>query len=200
MSSGRSADRIEFLRRLRVIRRFTTEPIPQVVVGDVLEVARWSGSSANRQPWELILVRDRARMRALSEVGDSPGLIPLADAALVLVPVLTRSGAELDAGRLLERIMLAASAHGVGSTPAGFGAATFAAKKLLGVPAPYGLRVAVALGYPADATARLVSVERDVDTRLPLGRLPVGRRPLAEILHFEHYGRGAAAGPVPGKA
>jgi nitroreductase len=187
-----AGERIRFLRGLRAIRRFSGEPVPPDVVDDVLEVARWSGSSANRQPWELVLVRDRARLRALAEVGDSPGLRPLGAAALVIVPVLTREGAELDAGRLLERILLAAAAHGVGAAVAGFGAAAPAAKELLGVPAEHGVRVAVALGYPADGTARLVSVERDVDTRLPLDRLPVGRKPLAEILHLEHYGRGAA--------
>ncbi len=192
MSDADAAERIRFLRGLRVIRRFSAEPVPQFVVDDVLEVARWSGSSANRQPWELVLLRDRAGMRALAGVGDLPGLVPLADAALVLVPVLTRQGAELDAGRLVERIMLAAAAHGVGASVAGFGPAAAAAKELLGVPAEYGVRVAIALGYPADASARLVSVEREVDTRLPLGRLPVGRKPLAEILHLERYGAGPA--------
>lgn len=189
MRDPQSSDRIMFLRRLRMIRRFTPDPIPQFVVDDVLEVARWTGSSANRQPWELVLVRDRATMHALSGVGDSPGLVPLADAALVLVPVLTRHNAELDAGRLVERVMLAAAAHGVGSSVAGFGAAAPAAKELLGVPAEHELLVAVAFGYPADETARLVSVERDVDTRLPLGRLPVGRKPVSQLLHLDHYGR-----------
>ncbi|HEY7592864.1 MAG TPA: nitroreductase family protein [Actinophytocola sp.] len=192
-----AADRIKFLRGLRVIRRFRPDPVPQEVVDDVLEVARWTGSSANRQPWELILVRDRERMDALSRIGDSPGLVPLADAALVLVPVLTRENAELDAGRLLERIMLAAAAHGVGASVAGFGSAIPEAKELLRVPDRHGLRVAVALGYPADERARLVSVERDVDTRLPLGNLPVGRKPLSRLVHFERYGSGPATEPGP---
>lgn len=197
MRDPRAADQIDFLRGLRVVRRFSAEPLPGDVVDDVLEVARWTGSSANRQPWELVLVRDRERMRALSRVGDSPGLVPLADAGLVIVPVLTRENAELDAGRLLERIMLAAAAHGVGASVAGFGAAAPAAKELLGVPPGHGLRVAVALGYPADETARLVSVERDVDTRMPLGELPVGRKPLSHFVYAERYGSGPAGKPGP---
>jgi nitroreductase len=37
-------------------------------VDDILEVVRWSGSAANRQPWELVVVRDRETLRALAEV------------------------------------------------------------------------------------------------------------------------------------
>jgi nitroreductase len=43
-------DRIAFLRGLRAVRQFRPDPIPQEVVDDILEVARWSGSAGNRQP------------------------------------------------------------------------------------------------------------------------------------------------------
>jgi len=197
MSQAR--DRIDFLRRLRSIRRFSTEPVPQLALDDVLEVARWTGSSGNRQPWELVVVRERATLRALAEVGPAPGLRPLADAPLAIVPVLTRQFAEIDGGRLLERIMLAAAAHGLGSGLAGFGDAAAAVKELLGVPAEHTVRVAVAIGFPADAGARLVSVERRVDRRLPLDRLPLGRKPLAEILHLERYRRPPTAPEAAGE-
>ena len=40
-------DRITFLRGLRNVRRFRPDPIPEPVVDDLLEVARWSGSARN---------------------------------------------------------------------------------------------------------------------------------------------------------
>ena len=69
MTDTRTArDRIAFLRGLRAIRQFRPDPVPQEVVGDFLEVARWSGSASNRQPWELVVIRSRETLRALAEV------------------------------------------------------------------------------------------------------------------------------------
>ena len=43
---------IVLLRGLRAVRQFRPDPVPQEVVDSVLEVARWSGSAGNQQPWE----------------------------------------------------------------------------------------------------------------------------------------------------
>ena len=43
---------IALLRSLRAVRQFRPDPVPQEVVNAVLEVARWSGSASNHQPWE----------------------------------------------------------------------------------------------------------------------------------------------------
>jgi len=42
-------DRTSFLRSLKAVRSFLTDPIPDEVVDDVLRVARWSGSASNKQ-------------------------------------------------------------------------------------------------------------------------------------------------------
>lgn len=98
-----------------------------------------------------------------------------------------------DEGRLVERIMLAAAAHGLGSSIAMFAGdeQITAAKEILGIPAERTLRTAISIGYPATATARLVSDERKVDTRQPLTTLPLGRKPMT--VHVDQYGvRGRA--------
>ena len=63
-----AGDRIYFLRTLRAVRSFRPDPIPQEVVDDVLEVARWSGSASNQQPWEIVVIRDRDTLRSLASV------------------------------------------------------------------------------------------------------------------------------------
>src|SRR5919199_808962 len=109
---------LALLRGLRAIRQFRPDPIPQAVVDDVLEVARWTGSARNVQPWEFVLVRDRDMLQALA---GAEGTAPhLAGAALGIVLVMAGDGKRVvhetfDDGRLSERIMLAAAAHGVGS-------------------------------------------------------------------------------------
>lgn len=49
----------EFLRTLRAVRRFSARPIPEDVLLGIIEVARWTGSAKNIQPWELVVVEDR---------------------------------------------------------------------------------------------------------------------------------------------
>jgi hypothetical protein len=159
--------------------------VPQEAIDDLLEVARWSGSSGNTQPCELIVVRSRETLGLLGGADGPPGARHLADAALAVVLVTTGEHADFDAGRCAERIMLALAAHGIGSSLAGVGDTAGA---VLGVPADRVVRLAVSAGRPATDLAHLVSVERAVDGRLPLGRIRVGRKVMSEIVHYERYG------------
>ncbi len=50
---------LSLVRRRRSIRRFKPDPVPDEHVRQILEVARWSMSGANAQPWEFIVVKDQ---------------------------------------------------------------------------------------------------------------------------------------------
>lgn len=172
-------EQIEFLLGLKAVRFFRPDPVPQEVLDDILKVARWSGSASNRQPWRLIVVREPATLAALAAV---EGYVKhLAGAplgiALVMDGVAEREEHEVhDEGRLSERIMLAADAHGVGSCidwPVGDGVA--AAKALLGVPAERRLKTILSLGYPDEAAQRARP------------KPPQARKPLTEIVAYETY-------------
>ena len=108
-------ERTAFLRSLRAVRRFSGEPIPDEVLLDILEVARWTGSSKNGQPWKIVVVRDLAILADLSTLGRYAGHLAGARAGAALVMDGTAPGAEFDAGRLAQNVMLAAWGHGVGS-------------------------------------------------------------------------------------
>ena len=41
-------DEIDLLRRLRAVREFRPDPVPQAAIDDMLEVARWTGTASNR--------------------------------------------------------------------------------------------------------------------------------------------------------
>jgi nitroreductase len=171
-------DRIAFLRSLRAVRSYRLDPIPQEVVDDVLEVARWSGSASNRQPWELVVIRDRETLRELARVEGYAG--HLAGAALGIVPVMAGQRFEqetFDEGRLSERIMLAAFAYGVGSSIGWFvGGGVANAKQILGVPEERRVRTAISLGYPDEEARR---------TRATRGQV---RKARSEIVREERYG------------
>jgi nitroreductase len=173
---GTIEDRIAFLRSLRAVRSFRSDPVPREVVDDILEVARWSGSASNRQPWELVVIRDPEILGALASVEGYTAHLSGAPLGIVLVMDGERATQETyDEGRLSERIMLAALAHGVGSSIGWFvGDGLAAAKEILGVPEGRTVRTALSLGYPEEGVRRR--------------RIGRPRKPLPEIVREERYG------------
>ena len=66
-----------FLKSLRTVRFFEQhKPVPEEVLQDVLEVARWSGSARNRQPWEFVVVRERKTLERLAGCEAAPPTWP----------------------------------------------------------------------------------------------------------------------------
>jgi nitroreductase len=60
---------LELAQKRRSIRRFKPDPVPEELIGKILEAARWAMSGANGQPWEFIVVRDKKVMEKLYEAG-----------------------------------------------------------------------------------------------------------------------------------
>jgi nitroreductase len=179
--SETAADRIAFLRGLRATRQLRPDPLPDHVLRDILEVARWSGSAGNRQPWELVVVRDRQMLQRLASIeGANAG--HLATAGVGIAIVIHPEVPDLDAydeGRFAERILLAAAAYGLGAAVGHFTgpddtwAASAEGKRLLGVPERFVLREAISVGYPAQHLQQTPN--------------PPGRKPLEQLVHWEHY-------------
>jgi nitroreductase len=175
---------IKTLRSMRVVRRFSDEAIPDDILADILQVGRWTGSSKNTQPWEIIVVRDRAMLQQLAALGQFAGHLAGANVGLVLV--MDSANNAFDAGRLAERMMATAWAHGVGSCIASLfpDDNTRKAKELLGIPQERWLRQTISLGYPAEDDAHLVSSTPRMAAILP----SLGRKAMSEFVSWERYG------------
>jgi nitroreductase len=171
---------IDFLKRLRAVRQFLPNPVPQEVINAVLEVVRWSGSASNRQPWEVVVIRNGETLRVLSAVEGYAA--HLAGAALGIVLVMAGDHGQIeqetyDEGRLSERIMLAAAAYGVGSSIGWFRRSGMTdAKAILGIPQGRLVRTAISLGYP------------DEEARSARPKPAQARKSLSDIVHDERYG------------
>lgn len=168
---------IDALMGLRNVRHFLPDPIPDAVITELVEVARWSGSARNIQPWSFVVIRERATLDAMAE---AEGYAQhLAGAPLGILLVMDGNEAHyaqetFDEGRLAERIMLAADAHGIGSSIGWFRpAGQDAVKQLLGIPTDRLVRTVLSLGYP-DTVAHAA---RQKSTQ--------GRKPLAEIVSYK---------------
>jgi nitroreductase len=173
---------VGFLKSLRTVRFFEQrKPVAEEVLKDVLEVARWSGSARNRQPWEFVVVRDRETLESLGACEGRAAHLANAAVGIVLVMAGEPEFFEqetFDEGRLSERISLAAASYGVASSVGWFkGRGRDKAKEILGIPPAKLVRTALSLGYPASPPEG--------------GRLavPKGRKPLPELVHEERYGR-----------
>jgi nitroreductase len=181
-------DQTRLLRSHRSVRRYAPTPIPDDVLMDVVDAARWTGSAKNLQPWGVVVVRDPALKQGLSTCGGYTE--HLAGAGVVIAIVMDDARWAFDCGRLAQQIQLAAWAHGVGSCIGTINPEHEArAKELLGVPADRWLRQTVALGYPADPRAHRFSAEPDKGTRAGLA---LGRKPMAEFASFDRFGSHSA--------
>lgn len=178
MMSQRSGDLIAFLRTLRAVREYTPDPIPEEALSDILEVGRWSGSASNRQPAELVVVRDQEIMRKLVD----GGVRAAAGAPLALLIVTPgdpeRKDLEVfDEGRLVERLLLAAKAHGLGSNVSTLkGEGPDVIKEALGIPAERRIWTVVTIGQ-IDREARRARAQSPT----------AGRKPAAEFVHWDRY-------------
>ena len=173
------------MRSLRVVRRFAEKAVPDEVLDDMLEVARWTGTSKNTQPWHLVVVREKETLRAVAKLGQFAGHIAGANVAIALV-MDSRNNA-FDCGRLAERLMLAAWSHGVGSCIGSIWPDNNerSAKELLDVPKDRWLHQVISFGYAADATATRVSATPSDARILPA----IGRRPRSELVSWERFGQ-----------
>ncbi len=166
------------MRGLRQARQYRQDPVPDDVLAELLEVARWTGSSRNTQPWHFVVVRDREQLRRLSELRPPIGWV--ADAPLGIAIVLnggSTASEAYDEGRVTERLLLAAHLLGLGGGIAWYGDSDqqAEAKRILGIPAERTARSVVVLGYP--------TTTRDPRPNPVAG----GRRPLTEIVSYDRF-------------
>jgi len=61
---------LELLRARRSVRAYKPDPVSEEAISKVIEAGRWAPSSANSQPWDIVVVKDRAvRERIQQSVG-----------------------------------------------------------------------------------------------------------------------------------
>jgi nitroreductase len=160
------------LRRTRQVRRFTDQPVGEADVQALLEVARWTGSSQNTQPWLFIVIRDADVRRRIGELARYARHLRNAPLGIAIaMPGRDPETEAYDEGRVAERLLIAAGAMGLGG---GIGWAEQPEQdevgRLLGVAPPAFVRTIVSLGYPTE------------DAKRPRTGPGTGRRPLGEFV------------------
>lgn len=134
-------------------RSFRPDAPPRELVDAVVDAARWAPSSCNLQLTEYLVVDDPALVKKLGERVNGKFAWAPVYVFLIYDPRFTvkRHAAVTSLGAAMQNILLTATDKGLGAcSMAGFGKDPVV-RSLLGIPAPYEIAVAVALGYPKDA-------------------------------------------------
>ncbi|MGH7774722.1 MAG: nitroreductase family protein [Candidatus Binatia bacterium] len=63
-----SRDLLNVIRKRRSVRVYKTGKVTDGQLEAILEAARWAPSGANSQPWELVVTRDREKMKRAREI------------------------------------------------------------------------------------------------------------------------------------
>ncbi|HMM43490.1 MAG TPA: nitroreductase family protein [Thermomicrobiales bacterium] len=180
MSSISNPDEVtRALRGVRQTRQYTPEPVADDLVTELLQIARWTGSSRNTQPWHFIAITDKELLRQISQL--RPPINWVGDAPLAIAIVLDGDAAlseAYDEGRVTERLMIGAHVLGLHSGVAWYGddAQQAEAKRLLNIPAERTARSVVAIGH--------ATTSADPRPNPAQG----GRRPLDEVVSYDRMG------------
>ena len=140
------------------VRRFLDRPVEDEKITLLLKAAMASPSTANQQPWEFVVVKDREMIQKLSEC--SPFAKFAKNAPLIIVPcarcaeeVKLPEWREIDLSIASENILLEAVELGLGATWCGIAPLQERVQlvsETLGLPARLSAFALIPVGYPAE--------------------------------------------------
>lgn len=118
---------LETMRRRRVCRSYSSEPVDDGALRILLQVARCAPSAGNRRVNKFLVVRDPEKIRMVRQV--APGMLGLPTALVVICTDVWKAAEEgvkleqdqrntwIDVGAAAQNMHLAAQALGLGSCP-----------------------------------------------------------------------------------
>ena len=168
-------DVYEAVRTRLTVREFKPDPVPDDVVQKMLRAVQWSPSSRNRQPWHLVVVRDRETLRQIGSIASSGRFV--ADAPMAIAVAMENADRpDLDTGRAVQQMELVAWEEGLGTCFVGLRLAeqNRQVKQLLAIPDSFDLVTVLPFGY------RLVEDQGSQGMK--------NRKSLEDIVHWERYG------------
>jgi nitroreductase len=156
----------------RNVREFSDGKVEPGDLERIVEAGRRSPSARNSQPWDFIVVTDRAQLTALAGVWKGAWHVANAGAVVaVIAPVLPSSEQatlHFDLGQATISMMIAAADLGVGTAHASVSDQDLA-RRLLGFPEDRFCSNLISVGIPAEGELT------------PIKNL--NRRPFDEVVH-----------------
>lgn len=158
---------LEAIGKRRSVRKYTGEPIPGKDLEKIVDAGRLAATGSNGQPWDFVVVTDRAMVARLKVAAEW-----MEKAAAIIAVVMDPSSRWWieDGSAAVENMLIASTALGYGSCwLEGYTLPHEEEfKKLLDVPKEKRLLTLVPIGVPAEEPT-------------------TEKRSLQEVLHWERY-------------
>jgi len=158
---------LEAIGKRRSVRKYTGEPIPGKDLEKIVDAGRLAATGSNQQPWDFVVVTDRAMVARLKVAAEW-----LEKAAAIIAVVMDPSSRWWieDGSAAVENMLIASTALGYGSCWLEGDTLPHEEefKKVLGVPKEKRLLTLVPVGVPAEEPTR-------------------EKKSLQEVLHWERY-------------
>jgi nitroreductase len=146
---------LDLIKQRRSIRKYTAQPISDEDVQTLMQAAMAAPSASNLQPWEFVVVRDRALCRKLAETHQYSHMCAGAAAVFVICGQEERSRHWVeDTSAATQNLLLAAAGLGLGAV----WVAVYPhadreeyVRQLLGIPGGLRILCLVPAGHPGES-------------------------------------------------
>ncbi len=166
-------DFFDVVRRRRSIRKYDGSEVKREDIELMVDAGRLAPTARNEQPWEFVVITDKARLEELTRiVGRNGPFLKDCGCAIIVLCRPTKQYLE-DGSSATENILLSATALGYGSCWIAGDKKDYAPEvvRFCGAdPEAYRLVSVIAVGRPADPS---------------LWDLPRNKRSLDEVLHWD---------------
>jgi nitroreductase len=141
----------------RSIRKYTTEPIPREKLLEFVKAGMNAPSAGDQQPWQFIVITDRAVLQRIPEVHPHASMLKEAPAAICVCGDLSldthRGFWVQDCAAATENILLEITAQGYGGVWIGVYPVedrVRSVRNILGIPESVVPLSLIAVGHPAE--------------------------------------------------
>ena len=163
-------DALDVFKSRISVREYSDKPVEKEKLEKMVDAGHLAPTARGEQPWEFVIVTNKAKVAELAEITDHGKFMAGAAASIVVFCMDTKYYLE-DGCAATENILLAAAAQGVASC------------WIAGDKKEYGVRIAKALGVPE--TYKLVSI---ISLGYPKAKPePHLKRHLKEVTHWEKF-------------
>jgi nitroreductase len=154
----------ELIEKRYSVRAYEKRPVEDEKLQLVLNAARMAPTGSNRQAFQLLVIHTTGREDEMRRIYNKDWFV---DAPIVIV-ACGAPGYQLDIGIVMDHLILAATALGLGTCWIG-SLNRDAVREILGVPEDIEPIICTTLGYGAGETR------------------PKKRKPLEELVRYEHW-------------
>lgn len=154
-------DAMDAILSRRSIRRYTSQPVSEELIKDLLEAAMSAPSAGNEQPWHYVVIRDRKILDEIPKIHPYSQMLKEAPVAILICgdeKLQKYKGYWVqDCSAATENMLIAVQAKGLGAVWLGVYPVedrVIGIRKLLGIPEhviPFSL---ISIGYPAEQKPR----------------------------------------------